>query len=103
MTREELKAALERLPLREKEVRVEGRPGAWLGVVISPEYEEISELDRQSGAWSLMHEVFGLKGSEAVEFVYTFSPTDLEDMEAQRAEEEQAANDELIAQAAASS
>ena len=41
MTSEELKSTLEQLPIQDKEVRVEGRPGAWLGVVISPEYEKI--------------------------------------------------------------
>ena len=102
MTSKELQAALERLPLREKEVRVEGRPGAWLGVVISPEYEEIPDHERQQAVWDLVREKFGLEGAIEVEFIFTFSPTDLDEMEAQRIEEE-AANAAITAQVASGS
>ncbi len=102
MTREELKTTLEQLPLQDKEVRVEGEPGAWLGVVISPEYEQIPDHERQQAVWNLVHQRFGLDGAIEVEFIFTFSPTDLDEMEAQRIEEE-AANDEIIAQAASGS
>ncbi|MBK7754961.1 MAG: hypothetical protein IPI35_00815 [Deltaproteobacteria bacterium] len=102
MTSEELKATLEQLPIQDKEVRVEGRPGAWLGVVISPEYEKIPDADRQADVWNLVHKRFGLDGASEVEFIFTFSPTDLDEMEAQRIEEE-AANAAIIAQAASGS
>lgn len=100
MTNLELKATLERLPLREREVSVEGRPGQWLATVISPDYDQIDDHERQTDVWTLLHDTYGLSVSREVEFVYTFSPAELE---AQREEEEQAANDELIAQAAAGS
>ncbi len=102
MTNEELKAALELLPLQDKEVRVEGEPGAWLGVVISPEYEEIPDHERQQAVWDLVREKFGLEGAIEVEFIFTFSPTDLDEMEAQRIEEE-AANAAITAQVASGS
>ncbi|MBK9647919.1 MAG: hypothetical protein IPO67_22650 [Deltaproteobacteria bacterium] len=73
MTNEELKAALELLPYKTR-VRVEGEPGAWLGVVISPEYEEIPDHERQQAVWDLVREKFGLEGAIEVEFIFTFSP-----------------------------
>jgi hypothetical protein len=97
MTREEIKSALEQLPLSNKEVRVGGRPGQWLAVVISPDYEGIPDHKRQSDAWGALLNAYGLSVSREVEFVYTFSRAEVEEMESQ------AANDELIAQAAAGS
>ena len=49
-----------------------------------------------------MHKRFGLDGANEVEFIFTFSPTDLDEMEAQRIEEE-ATNAAIIAQAASGS
>ncbi|MBK9647920.1 MAG: hypothetical protein IPO67_22655 [Deltaproteobacteria bacterium] len=97
MTPDALKAALERLPLREKEVRVGGRPGQWLATVISPDYEGVPDHKRQSDAWGALLNAYGMSVSREVEFVYTFSRAEVEEMESQ------AANDELIAQAAAGS
>ena len=85
------------LPIQDKEVRVEGRPGRWLAVVISPDYEGVPDHKRQSDAWGALLDAYGMSVSREVEFVYTFSRAEVEEME------EQAANDELIAQAAAGS
>ena len=100
MTNLELTATLERLPLREREVSVEGRPGQWLATVISPDYDQIDDHERQTAVWTLLHDTYGLGVSREVEFVYTLSPAELA---AQQGEDEQAANDELTAQAASGS
>ena len=83
MTREEIKAALERLPLREREVRVGGRPGRWLAVVISPDYEGVPDHKRQSDAWGALLDTYGMSVSREVEFVYTFTPAEVKAMETQ--------------------
>jgi acid stress-induced BolA-like protein IbaG/YrbA len=97
MNKEQIQEALEQLPLREKEVRVGGRPGQWLAVVISADYEGVPDHKRQSDAWGALLNAYGMSVSREVEFVYTFSRAEVEEMESQ------AANDELIAQAAAGS
>ena len=100
MTDLELTATLERLPLREREVSVEGRPGQWLATVISPDYDQIDDHERQTAVWTLLHDTYGLGVSREVEFVYTLSPAELE---AQHGEDEEAANAAIIAQAATGS
>jgi acid stress-induced BolA-like protein IbaG/YrbA len=97
MTSEELKATLERLPLQDREVRVEGRPGRWLAIVISTDYDQIDDHERQTAVWTLLHETYGLGVSREVESVYTFSRAEVEELEAE------ATNDELTAQAASGS
>jgi hypothetical protein len=83
MTQLELKATLERLPLQDREVSVEGRPGQWLAIVISPDYDQIDDHERQTAVWTLLHETYGLGVSREVEFVYTFSLAEVAEMEAQ--------------------
>jgi hypothetical protein len=97
MNKEQILEALERLPLSNKEVRVGGRPGRWLAVVISADYEGVPDHKRQSDAWGALLDAYGMSVSREVEFVYTFSLAEVAEMEAQ------AANNELTAQAASGS
>jgi hypothetical protein len=64
---------------------VEGRPGQWLATVISPDYDQLDDHERQTAVWTLLHETYGLSVSREVEFVYTFSLAEVAELEAQAA------------------
>jgi acid stress-induced BolA-like protein IbaG/YrbA len=78
MTEQELVDALRGLPLSSPpEVSVTRDPSRFIAIVISPDYEEIGEFERQRMVWHLLHAKFPLHELRAIEMVLTDSPSEV--------------------------
>lgn len=73
MTRDELKAALERLPAGVSAVRIDG-PSPYVAVVTSDAFANLDEADRQRAVWSHLRSEFGDNVFEEIEFIFTDTP-----------------------------
>lgn len=78
MRADELRKALEGVPLREVKVDVETERGRYVAIVTSPDFEGMPHGQRQSLVWQRLHEVFRLEQLVAVDFVFTYSPAEQE-------------------------
>lgn len=94
LTPEQLKADLENLlPLHDKTIEVAGSAGHLVVLVLSPEYAEMGDNERQVQAWVLLAEQYGDERAAEVEFVHTLTPE--EHAELVRLAEEEDAEDEV--------
>lgn len=78
MTEQELADALRRLPLSSPpEVSVTRAPYRFIAIVISPDYEDMDEGERQRMVWHLLHAKFPLHELRVIEMVLTDSPSEV--------------------------
>jgi hypothetical protein len=89
MTPEQLKADLDALlPQRTKDIEVTGTSGNLMGLVLSPEYAEMEDHERQAQVWYLLAEKYGDDVASEVEFVFTLTPEEHEELVRLAAEED---------------
>lgn len=90
LTAEQLEATLrEMLPMKEMTVEVGKEAGGGLvGLVLSPEYADVEDHERQSQIWMLLAERYGDEVAYDVEFVHTLTPEEHTDLMRQAAEED---------------
>ncbi|MEY3210385.1 MAG: hypothetical protein RIT28_866 [Pseudomonadota bacterium] len=104
LTPEQLKADLEKLlPLHDKSIEVAGSAGHLVVLVLSPEYAEMGDNDRQSQAWVLLADRYGDEAASEVEFVFTLTPEEHEELVRLAAEEDAEDLDDPPARVAAGS
>ena len=72
MKKEELQRALEELGSTE----VDEEFGRFTAIVVSPTFEGMDEGERQHRVWQLVLDRLGSPASVAVEFIYTYSPSE---------------------------
>ena len=89
LTSEQLKADLEKLlPLHDKTIEVAGSAGHLVVLVLSPEYAEMGDNERQVQAWVLLAERYGDELAAEVEYVFTLTPEEHEELVRLAAEED---------------
>ncbi len=74
MNSELLKQTLEKLSLREMVVKVEMTRRKFVGRVVSPDYEDQEDWERQQAVWSLLLSELTEEQCEMVAFVFTDTP-----------------------------
>lgn len=77
MTDKDLQQTLQRLPLRDVCVRVEGRPGHLVAEVSSPDFTGQDEAVRQQKVWEYLVGELTDDQRVEVEFVFTMSPEEI--------------------------
>lgn len=104
MTPEQLKAGLEKLlPLREMKIEVGGTPGNLVAQVLSRDYAGVEDHVRQAQVWYLLAKEYGDGVANAVEFVFTLTPEEQDELVKQAAAEEEEEEEETPAVDASSS
>ncbi len=89
MTPEQLKADLEELlPQQKKNIEVTGTSGNLIGLVLSPDYADIEDHERQAQVWYLLAKRYGDGVANEVEFVFTLTPEEHEELVRLAAEED---------------
>jgi hypothetical protein len=84
---EKVKKLLEGLEIVKPEVRIIDHYGLRiLAQVVSPSFETMDEGDRQVLVWGKLLDELPDRESRMVEFVYTDSPSEIEEAEAQAAD-----------------
>ncbi len=78
MTSKALRESLNRLPLSELAVRVEGAAPKIIGIVASPDFEGQNEAARQRQIWQHLLADLSPEARAEIEFVFTFTPKELE-------------------------
>jgi hypothetical protein len=68
--------------------------------VISPDYDQIDDHERQTAVWTLLHDTYGWASAARLSL---FTPSHQPELAAQQGEDEEAANAAIIAQAASGS
>jgi acid stress-induced BolA-like protein IbaG/YrbA len=76
MSPEAFKKILEAMPLRDIEVTVDGGRLRYIAVVTSPDYEGVSDYQRQHDVWMWMLEKIASEHIPLVEFVFTWTPAE---------------------------
>jgi acid stress-induced BolA-like protein IbaG/YrbA len=78
MTEQELADALRSLPLTNApEVSITRAGWRFIAIVISPDYEDMDEFERQRMVYHLLHEKFPLHELRSIEMVLTDSPSEV--------------------------
>lgn len=77
MTETELRATLMRLPFKDLEVEIKGRPRHWLVQVCSPSFAAMAPHERQEQVWKYLLEEHSYEVSREIDFVYTITPEEL--------------------------
>lgn len=81
MTEQELADALRSLPLTQPpEVSITRGGWRFIAIVISPDYEDMDESERQRMVWHLLHARFPLHELGAIEMVLTDSPSEVAEL-----------------------
>lgn len=75
MSPEEFKKILEAMPLRDIEVEVDGGL-RYEAVVTSPDYEGVSNYQRQHDVWDWMLAKIPMEHIPLIEFVFTWTPAE---------------------------
>lgn len=81
MTAEHLRATLLKLPLRDLDVRVDDQSGHLTAIVSSPDFAGEEEGARQHRVWLHLVQAYSDDDRNAVEFVFTFTPSELSSLE----------------------
>lgn len=76
MSPEEFKKILEAMPLRDIEVTVDSGRLRYIAVVTSPDYEGMSNYQRQHDVWAWMMEKIPMEHIPRIEFVFTWTPAE---------------------------
>lgn len=61
-------------------VEVEEQRGRFVAHVVSPSFEGMDDGERQSQVWEQVRQRFGLQASVDIEFVFTYSPSEWEEL-----------------------
>ena len=77
MTRDALRASLERMNLSDAEIRVSGDPGRIIGIIASPDFEGQNGAIRQGKLWRHLLDQLSPDQLEQIEFVFTYTPREL--------------------------
>jgi len=89
LTEDRLREVLGRVP-GATQVIVGRRGGKLVAIVVSPEYADIPDVDRQSQAWGLVLDNFSDAEAAQVSFVYTNTPEEKAQAEVEAAAEREA-------------
>lgn len=81
MTCEELETSLRKLPWRDLEVRVGGRSRRLVAVIATPDFERMNDGERQHEVWGHLIDTHGLPVEYEVEFVFTYTPRQLAELD----------------------
>ena len=70
-------------------VKVDEERGRFIVVVVSPQFEEMDQGERQHIVWQRVIDTLSSEDSVAIEFIFTYSPSEKDRLDRGEAEEAQ--------------